>query len=363
MKAHWRGLLPPLDRLDAKSLLRLAWVSASGEVKVYGNLSLAEFAAQRGRQPVFLYLHPLDCRLTTLELPALPAARMASAVELAIQPLQLGEPGSVTSAWGSRGQDGEIPVAWISTSQLARVRRVLGDFRIAVREVLPAPFLLPVGDTPTACVWDGCLLLRLDRQRSQVYPVAEAAPDGEGWHRLGGREDPLCWAGEVPGWSLRLAPAGGLGTAGRALGIWAAALLVWIGGLHWYAGQVSDEGQRLEAQLRQRVQAAFPELPVVLNPLQQARERLAARNSGHAGSFAGLLRAAGEGGAFLDGRLDHLHYADGELQLQPLPGRSAADLASWQSGLAGLGIQAEARDQGWRLGRGGSAAVAEDSHE
>lgn len=365
MKAHWRGVLPPLEQLDSKSPLRLAWLSASGEVKVYGQMPLAEVAASIGRHPLSLYLHPLDCRLTSLSLPALPAARLASAVELAIQPLQLGDPGSVSSAWGARSVDGEVPVAWLDTSQLGRIRRVLGECRLRARDVLPTPFLLPVGETPSACIWDGCLLLRLDRQRALVYPVVEAAPADEGWQQFGGRDDPRCWTGEVPGWGLRLAAAGGVSTdgLGRAAAIWAAALLVWIGGLHWYAGELSQEGQRLEAQLRQRVQMAFPELPVVLNPLQQAKERLTARSSGNAESFNGLLRAAGEGGAFLDGRLERLQYAEGALQLQLLPGRNAADLASWQSGLAGLGIQAEARDQGWHLARASAVAVAEDNHE
>jgi len=365
MKAHWRGVLPPLEQLDSQSLLRLAWLSASGEVKVYGQLPLSEVSASIGRHPLSLYLHPLDCRLTSLALPALPAARLATAVELAIQPLQLGDPGSVSTAWGARSADGEVPVAWLDTSQLGRIRRVLGECRLTARDVLPTPFLLPVGDAPGACLWDGCLLLRLDRQRALVYPVVEAAPADDGWLHFGGPDDSRCWTGEVPGWGLRLAAAGGAGAdgLGRAAAIWAAALLVWIGGLHWYAGELSHEGQRLETQLRQRVQAAFPELPVVLNPLQQARERLTARSSGNAESFSGLLRAAGEGGAFLEGRLERLQYADGALQLQLLPGRNAADLASWQSGLAGLGIQAEARDQGWHLARATVVAATEDNHE
>ncbi|MBF3348077.1 type II secretion system protein, partial [Pseudomonas aeruginosa] len=129
-------------------------------------------------------------------------------------------------------------------------------------------------------------------------------------------------------WGLALkAPAtsAGNGTWKMPLVCAALALLVWVAGLNLYAGQLAGQGQSLQRQSSQRVQQAFPELPVVLDPLRQARERRDAYLAGKADGdavpgLAALLHGAGEAMPFLTGRLQRLDYHAGELDLELLPG-------------------------------------------
>ncbi|MGA4816974.1 hypothetical protein ACPA9J_27830 [Pseudomonas aeruginosa] len=51
-----------------------ARLDARGAVQERIEASLAELARRRQGLPVALFLHPRDCRLVNLELPALPAA-------------------------------------------------------------------------------------------------------------------------------------------------------------------------------------------------------------------------------------------------------------------------------------------------
>ncbi|MGV8307832.1 type II secretion system protein GspL, partial [Pseudomonas aeruginosa] len=62
-------------------------------------------SSPRRRQglPVALFLHPRDCRLVSLELPALPAAKLAAAVNCAAEALVLGDPAQLRLAHGPRG--------------------------------------------------------------------------------------------------------------------------------------------------------------------------------------------------------------------------------------------------------------------
>ncbi|MEZ1382676.1 GspL/Epsl periplasmic domain-containing protein, partial [Klebsiella pneumoniae] len=82
----------------------------------------------------------------------------------------------------------------------------------------------------------------------------------------------------------------------------------------------------------------FPELPVVLDPLRQARERrdayLAGKADGDAApGLAALLHGAGEAMPFRAGRLQRLDYHAGELDLELLPGLPGGDAAAWQGEL------------------------------
>ncbi|OVZ42511.1 type II secretion system protein, partial [Pseudomonas aeruginosa] len=104
----------------------------------------------------------------------------------------------------------------------------------------------------------------------------------------------------------------------------------------------------------QRVQQAFPELPVVLDPLRQARERRDAYLAGKADGdavpgLAALLHGAGEAMPFLAGRLQRLDYHAGELDLELLPGPPGGDAAAWQGELGKHGLQADASDKGWQV--------------
>jgi hypothetical protein len=97
-------------------------------------------------------------------------------------------------------------------------------------------------------------------------------------------------------------------------------------------------------------------LPVILNPLQQARQQLAARQKGAAEDpaqpFNRLVLQAGSGMPFMAGTVERLTFVDGTLQLSLLADarRSANDKdKDWQAALAQVGISATADDEGWLL--------------
>nr|WP_132678281.1 type II secretion system protein GspL [Pseudomonas aeruginosa] len=280
MKATWRCLLPPLSEFAEAAPLHCLRLDARGAVQERIEASLAELARRRQGLPVALFLHPRDCRLVSLELPALPAAKLAAAVNCAAEALVLG--------------------AWL-------------------------------GERPA---WGSAALER-----------AEAL------------DEALRWSGPASPWGLALkAPAtsAGNGTWKMPLVCAALALLVWVAGLNLYAGQLAGQGQSLQRQSSQRVQQAFPELPVVLDPLRQARERRDAYLAGKADGdavpgLAALLHGAGEAMPFLAGRLQRLDYHAGELDLELLPGPPGGDAAAWQGELGKHGLQADASDKGWQV--------------
>lgn len=320
MKAAWRCLLPPLSEFAEAAPLHCLRLDARGAVQERIEVSLAELARRRQGLPVALFLHPRDCRLVSLELPALPAAKLAAAVNCAAEALVLGDPAQLRLAHGH-----------------LLLRRSLSD---AVVHPLPEQGLAEVPQE-LRLFWLG----ERPAWRSAALERAEAL------------DEALRWSGPASPWGLALkAPAtsAGNGTWKMPLFCAALALLVWVAGLNLYAGQLAEQGQSLQRQSSQRVQQAFPELPVVLDPLRQARERrdayLAGKADGDAApGLAALLHGAGEAMPFLAGRLQRLDYHAGELDLELLPGPPGGDAAAWQGELGKHGLQADASDKGWQV--------------
>src|SRR3546814_3230311 len=52
-----------------------------------------------------------------------------------------------------------------------------------------------------------------------------------------------------------------------------AAAAVWLIGLNWYAAQLSHEVETLQKNMEQAVIQAFPQVPVVIDPLRQAQNQ------------------------------------------------------------------------------------------
>jgi len=132
------------------------------------------------------------------------------------------------------------------------------------------------------------------------------------------------------------------------------ALAVWVVGLNLYAAREAAQGQRLKAQMSQRVKQAFPELPVVLNPLQQARQQIAARQNDSATDpgqrFASLVQQAGRAMPFMSGGVQELSFENGELRLTVADeARKATGEDDWKIPLTEAGIDVASIDQGWRL--------------
>jgi general secretion pathway protein L len=349
-----RIALPPLDELNTESPVQFAWLDRAGQVSQQGQGSLAQWANTQ----VEFFLHPRDSLLTSLELPQLPSARVDDAVTCAAQALILGPVELMHVAHGPRESTGLVQVGWLPKSSLELLARVAAQLKIKVRGLYPAPYALPVSGQPSAAFSDGYLLLRHGVQLGAVHPLGQQALDdllatGVEVQNVTGDAR---WSGALPGWGLhgRLQQAA-TGGWGRALACTALAVAIWTLGLNLYAARQVDEGLRLKAQMSQQVRQAFPELPVILNPLQQARQQLAARQSGAAAEpgqrFTGLLALAGSSLPSLAGSVDSLTYEQGRLQLSLLPdARSPALAADGQALLAQAGFSANRDDQGWTLG-------------
>ncbi len=131
-------------------------------------------------------------------------------------------------------------------------------------------------------------------------------------------------------------------------------MAVWVVGLNLYAAREASQGQQLKSQMNQRVKQAFPELPVILNPLQQARQQLAARHKGAADdpsqNFNRLVLQAATGIPFMAGSVERLTFVDGTLQLGLIAdARRTGNDKDWQTTLAQAGISVTADDDGWTL--------------
>ncbi|WP_460136693.1 type II secretion system protein GspL [Pseudomonas sp. S1_E04] len=346
-----RIALPPLAELSVDSRVTYAWLER-GAVVSHGQESLAGLG--KTRQAVDCFLHPRDSLLTSLELPPLPAAKTVAAVACAAQALILGPVEQMHVAHGPRESDGRVQVGWVAKAGLERLGQVLAQTKFKLRGLYPAPYALPVG---AAALDDGYWLTRDSLQQGSVHPLGVQA-----------LEVPLVdasqrWAGAVPAWGLhaRLSQPSS-GGWGRALACAALATVIWTLGLNLYAARQVNEGQRLKTLMSQQVRQAFPELPVVLNPLQQARQQLAARQSGAAADpgqrFPSLLQLAGSHLPFMVGNVDRLTFEQGRLHLQLLAdSRSPAAEGDWQAALAQAGFAATRDDHGWSIA---PAPVAQD---
>jgi len=336
--------LPPLDQVNAESRVKFAWLDR-GVVVSEGHESLAQLG--KSRQAVDCFLHPRDSLLTSLELPPLPAAKTHAAVTCAAQALILGALDQMHVAHGPRDSQGRVQVGWVPKAGLEQLAQVLAQVQLKLRGLYPAPYALPVG---AAALDDGYLLTRDSLQQGTVHPLGLQALD------LPLVDATQRWTGALPGWGLHghlnQAASGGWG---RALACVALATAIWTLSLNLYAARQVDEGQRLKALMNQQVRQAFPELPVVLNPLQQARQQLAARQTGAAADpgqrFTSLLQIGGSNLPFMVGSVDSLVFEQGRLHLGLLADTHSPTLpGEAQAALAQAGFAAIRDDHGWTLG-------------
>ncbi|NVZ21834.1 type II secretion system protein GspL [Pseudomonas costantinii] len=348
--------LPPLNQLTVESQVKFAWLER-GVVVAEGQERLKQLG--KNRQIVDCFLHPRDSLLTSLELPPLPSAKTAAAVACAAQALILGPMEQMHVAHGPRESDGRVQVAWVPKAGLERLGQVLAQVPLKLRGLYPAPYALPVA---TAAMDEGYLLTRHSLQQGAVHPLGQQALDELLDVQLG--DEAQRWGGVIPSWGLhgRLnQPA--TGGWGRALACIVLATAIWTVGLNLYAARQADEGLRIKALMSQQVRQAFPELPVILNPLQQARQQLAARQAGAVADtgqrFTSLLQLAGSNLPFMVGSVDNLTFEQGRLHLGLLAdSRNPAVEGDWQAALAQAGFAATRDEQGWTLGPAQAAASA-----
>lgn len=368
-----RIALPPLESLTADTELEFACLDSDGRVSQAGVSTLALLGQTAQSQSVECFLHPTDSLFTHVQLPPLSAAKTKAAVSCAAQALILGRIEQMYVAHSPGDADGQVFISWLPTSLLQRFGVVLSQQRLKLRGLYPAPYGLPVPPPGhiSACLLEGHLLLRHSLEQGVVEPQVQHRLDAlaASGNRLVwfGDDAPAAlleaqpaqqkWAAVLPAWGLH----GGVGQAsapqagwGKTLACCALAIGVWLLGLNLYAARQASEGQQLKLHMSQRVKQAFPELPVVLNPLQQARQQLSARqnpaSSDATQRFAGLVLQAANAMPFMVGNVQALVFEDAELHLSlPADARQNTADAAWQTNLEKAGIVVHATPTGWRL--------------
>lgn len=380
-----RVALPALDELTLDSRVDYAWLDRQGQVSREGQSTLAQLGKTAKPVAVECYLHPRDSLLASIELPPLPAAKISAAVQCAAEALILGASDQMFVAHGPRDEDGKVQIGWLPRESLRRLGQRLRDAGLKLRGVYPAVYALPVHTMPVACVQADHLIVRYGMQHAAVHPIVDQALNdlllmtgsavqwiGEGApHTL---HPTLAanqrWTGPPPGWGLHAGVQNSAGHPpgwGRAAALCAVALAVWTLGLNLYAARATHEGQQLKTQMSQRVKQAFPELPVILNPLQQARQQLTARQTGNAADpaqrFSKLVQQAGIAMPFMVASVQRLAFENAELHLSLLPdSRKVAADNGWQATLAEAGFEARANADGWTVRvPSGSAATDTDN--
>lgn len=368
-----RIALPPLESLTVDTELEFARLDRDGRVSQAGVSTLALLGQTAQTQSVVCFLHPTDSVLTHVQLPPLSAAKTKAAVACAAQALTLGRIEQMHVAHSPADANGQVFLSWLPTAVLQRFGAVLSRHRLKLRGLYPAPYGLPVPPPGhiSACVLEGHLLLRHSLEQGVVEPQVQQRLDalaangsrlvwfGDGAPAALPDAQPAQqrWAAALPAWGLH----GGVGQAsapqtgwGGALACCALAIGVWLLGLNLYAARQASEGQQLKLHMSQRVKQAFPELPVVLNPLQQARQQLSARQnptgSDATQRFAGLVLQAASAMPFMVGNVQALAFKDAELNLSlSADTRQHTADDAWQATLAQVGIAVRATPTGWRL--------------
>jgi len=367
-----RAALPPLSTLSADSTLACAWLDRHGHLLEQGERRLGELGAAVQGKALEIGLHPHDSLLACIELPPLPAARLVEAVTLAADTLLLGGDQAVHLVHGPRNADGQVQLAWLERAAVQQLLQLLRQHGLQPRGVYAAPYFLALAEpgTCSATLLDGHLLVRQDNQRAWVHALpAEGGVQlrDQRVHWLGPQPAPCAtaaelpaeqrWNGPVPACNLLQGlqqAARGNARWGRAIACCAMAALVWTLGLNLHAMRLADEGQALKARMVSRVQQVFPELPVILNPLQQARQQRDARQAGSAAgapvTFATLVHQASAHLPFMTGAVERLDFDGQQLHLTSrAPARKPPADTAWQTALAEVGLEASLAAGQWTL--------------
>ncbi len=290
MKQHLRLALPPLQRLSPETPIAFVQVDREGRAARSGEQTAAQLGAHAGSQPVYAILHPDDAIVAEITVPPVSAQRLHAAVVGSIEPMVLSDVEQLCVAHGPRLPDGRVSVAWTARRTLADAWALLAEARLDVAAFVPHALALPAGDP-----------------RPEVPLELPAGPR---------------WLAPLPAWSLAhdsLRPASAGGRWRKAAWWGAAAAAVWILGLNVYASRLQGEVKTLQHNMREAVTRAFPEIPVVIDPLRQAQNQRDALRLAQGVSadddFMPLAVATAQVLDFAQGHVRGLHYENGVLVL------------------------------------------------
>lgn len=290
MKQHLRLALPPLERLSSDTPIAFVQVDREGRAARSGEQTAIELGAHAGSQAVYAILHPDDAIVAQVTVPPVSAQRLDAAVLGSIEPMVLSDIEQLCVAHGARAPDGAVTVAWTTRRPLADAWTMLADAELDIAAFIPHALALPAGDA----------------QPGQALQLP-AGPR---------------WLAPLPAWSLAhdsLRPASAGGRWRKAAWWGAAAAALWIVGLNGYAGRLQGEVDSLQRNMRQAVTHAFPQIPVVIDPVRQAQNQRDALRRAQGVSadddFMPLALAAAQVLDFAQGHVRGLHYENGVLTL------------------------------------------------
>ena len=340
MRSLLRLALPPLRELGPQSVLPFVLLDRQRQVARSGALALGELAAAMPGARVEAILDAADSVQGTVTVPPLRGPRLDAAVRGAVEPMVLGDPDALAIGHGPRAEDGSVTVAWTDRAQLVRAWQLLADARLDV-----------VAWIPLAC---------LATDASAGNGLVHGHPDTAA---LRDPADPR-WRAVSPGWSLAeaaLRPRGGGHAPWRRAMLWGgAAAAVWLIGLNLHAAQRSGEADRLRADMRRQLATAFPDIPVIVDPVRQATQRRDALRAAQGAlvetDFLPLSLAATQAFDFAADQVLRLRYTAGELRITPAPGVSVPPPARLARQAAAFGLLAAAADDGWVVRRGVAGA-------
>ncbi|WP_411882685.1 type II secretion system protein GspL [Polaromonas sp. YR568] len=382
-----RLMLPPARNFKS-SPVRCAWRTPQGvwHSATFQDLSLAAASCRPRR--IEACPHPADVSMAEIELPPLPARRLRAAVLGAVELMALASPEKLAVGFGPRSGKGTLAVAWMNADALSACLRELRQHGLPAHAMLPPPAFLPNPEdasspehTASAMLIDGWALVRTGVATGILHPVpmgsmnpvqAEARlrpllPESLPLRWLpfddafdpGLGQAPAPWSGTGWSWTLPMgkSPAHGMDHPWLrpAIGWAAATAAVCLLGLNLHASRVAAQGQALTRQMAAQVKAAFPEVSVVLNPLQQARQLRDARKTGgvvvESADFAALVRASAGLLPRAQGQVQSLDFRDGQLHIRWREGAmlSADEIKALQAQAQALGLAVQFEDGGLRM--------------
>ncbi|CAM3358381.1 GspL periplasmic domain-containing protein [Bordetella sputigena] len=368
MKTALRLALPPLRTLNAETPVAFVLLDRDRRILREGELPLREIAVVTPAARVEAVLHPLDTVDTCIALPPLRGDRLRAAAVAQVEPLTLSPTDDLAIAFGPRDSAGQAPVAWTDRATLARGWAVLAEAGFDVAALYPTNVVAPavMADdapmpSPAATAHGDVSPSRARAAQGDPAAAREATPRGTEPVSAA----PLClpadarWRQPSPAWSLalpELRPAVRGGQRWRVPLMWTAgALAVWLGGLNIHAAQLAGEGAALRQAMNSRVASAFPDLPVIIDPLKQAQQRVdalrAARGAASDDDFMPLALAAATLLPAGTLQLATLSYQDGVLAIDVDDNGRAPPAANGapQRQATAMGLTLEATKTGWKL--------------
>jgi general secretion pathway protein L len=355
MRPLLRLALPPLRELGPQTVLPFVLLDRHRQVARSGALALSGLATAMPGVRVEAILDAGDSVQGTVVVPPLRGPRLDAAVRGAVEPMVLGDPDALAVGHGPRAEDGRVAVAWTDRAQLVHAWHLIADARLDVVAWIPLACLADV-DARDHMLDTAPLggLAGADMRADAAVRFDDALRDPA---------DPR-WRAASPGWSMAdaaLRPRGG-GRAPwrRAMGWGGAAAAVWLLGLNLHAAQRTGEADQLRADMRRQLAAAFPDIPVIVDPVRQATQRRDALRAAQGAlvetDFLPLSLAATQAFDFAGDQVLRVRYTTGELRVTPAAGVSVPPPARLARQAAAFGLLASAADDGWVVRRGVAGA-------